>query len=298
MPIPLVCFLSYNRAGAAASNLKALLQTEDDFELCIVDNGSVDGIWEYIETLKDDRIKIKHRFERNYGVVYAINYGLSKRTKNQPFIHIENDVWVKEPHFIQKFEQTLSAFPDLGLIGAVSKAHFDTKLSTLVPVKSHGKTCYYANMLIGCFNYLTPEVIELIGYWNEETCGADKEIGPRINLFTPFRTAYTGEFYVDFRTQIHCDACPMLNLCRFERTVPCECCREFYPKLYTHKSFASVANLKTQHYLEAIKSGKRSFYSASVHDINAQAHHYYDKASAEENFSFFSAQSSHTIDML
>lgn len=288
MSKPFVCFVSFNRAGAAALNLKALLQTEDDFELCIVDNHSVDGIWEYIEQLKDERIVLKHRFPKNYGVIYALNYALSKRSKNQPFIHVENDVWIKDPHWISKFQQTLAAFPDLGLIGAASKGHFETKLQNLSPTWSEGISCYYNKVIMGCCNYLTPEVIDLIGYWNEESCGADKEIGPRINLCTPYKTAYTGAFHVEFRTQTPCSECPLLNQCQFERKVPCECCRIFYPKIYTHKSFSSIVLPKTTEYLHELELGTRSGYSASIHDATSRMQYPYNEVLAQENFNFFS----------
>ncbi|MGL4799238.1 MAG: glycosyltransferase family 2 protein [Cellulosilyticaceae bacterium] len=288
MTKPLVCFLSYNRAGASAQNLKALLATKDDFDLCILDNGSSDGIWEYIQTLDDPRIIFRHHFTKNCGVVYAINYALSKRKKDQPFIHVENDVWIEDPHWIQKFESTRKAFPDLGLIGAASKGHFQSSLSHLTPTFNGAESCFYSNVIIGCCHYLTPEVIELIGYWNEESCGADKEIGPRINLCTPYKTAYTGNFNVSFRTQIPCNTCPMIDLCAFKREVPCECCRVYYPTLYTHKSFSTIVQPKTAHYLHALQAGECSCYSASIHDPLSRETHPYDMALAQENFEFFS----------
>lgn len=79
---PLISFISFNRNSAVAANLKALLDiTNDDFDLSIVDNGSTDGIWEYIKSLKDDRIKFKKHFDKNYGGIYAVNYSLSKRDR-------------------------------------------------------------------------------------------------------------------------------------------------------------------------------------------------------------------------
>lgn len=293
MSKPLVCFLSYNRAGSSAKNLQALLETKDDFDLCIVDNASSDGIWEYIQTLEDPRIILKHRFPKNHGVIYAINYALSKRAKDQPFIHIENDVWIQDPHWITKFKETLEAFPDLGFIGAISKGHLETNLSHLTPTTNGSTTCYYSKVLIGCCNYLTPETIEYIGYWNEESCGADKEIGPRINMCTPYKSAYTGNFHVAFRNQIPCDTCPLLNTCIFERTVPCECCRVYYPTLYTHKSFSHIVQPKTAAYLHALSAGKCPCYSASIHDQASRQHHTYDATLANENFEFFSEYTHH-----
>ena len=81
MNTPIVIFVTWNRLGVTISNLKALLKTEDDFDLYIIDNGSIDGTADYLSSLKDNRIKEIKILDKNYGLIYAANYGISKRKK-------------------------------------------------------------------------------------------------------------------------------------------------------------------------------------------------------------------------
>lgn len=284
MEKPLVCFTSYNRRGTAATNLKALLDnTKDDFDLCIVDNGSTDGIWEYLDKVKDDRIIFKKHFDKNCGVIYAANYGLSKRKKYQPYILVENDIWIKEPHWIEKFQQTHKAFPDLGFIGANAQS----SLANVPYVVNDNIKCYYMTILGSC-TYLTPEVLELIGYWNEECCGGDNDLNNRILSFTPYKVAYTGEFFIDFRPYVYCSECVAQSDCPFDGKIPSECCTVNYTKLYTHGSFVSLALSQTAEYLNNIRQGKASCYSPSIHDEESRKNHPYNYEAAQRNFNFFS----------
>lgn len=283
MEKPLVCFISFNRRGPAAINLKSLLDnTKDDFDLCIVDNGSTDGIWEYISKIKDERIILKKHFDKNYGGVYAANYGLSNRKKYQPYILLENDIWIEEPYWIKKFQQTLNNFNDLGFIGAHSK----DALSKISPVVNNNVKCYYDTILGSC-TYITPEVIDLIGYWNEECCGGDYDLNTRILLFTPYKTAYTCEFYIKYRPYIYCSECIAQSDCPFDGKIPNECCTVNYSKLYANGSFSSLAISQTTEYINNIKLGKASLYSASIHDEESRKNHPYNYAAAKKNFDFF-----------
>ncbi len=283
MEKPLVCFISYNRRGTAATNLKALLDnTKDDFDLCIVDNGSTDGIWEYLNKIKDERIAFKKHFDKNYGGVYAANYGLSKRKKYQPYILLENDIWIEEPHWIEKFQKTRDSFPDLGFIGA----NTEVALSSVSPSVNNNIKCYYSTILGSC-TYLVPELIDLIGYWNEECYGGDNDLNNRILLFTPYKVAYTCEFFIKFRPYVYCSECVAQKDCPFDGKIPNECCTINYSKLYVNKPFASLALSQTKEYIDNIKQGKCSIYSASIHDEESRKNHQYNYEAAKKNFDFF-----------
>jgi glycosyltransferase involved in cell wall biosynthesis len=306
MEKPLVCFISYNRLGMSAANLEALLKTEDDFDLVIVDNASTDGIWEYIETIKDDRIKLKHRFNKNYGVIYAVNYGLSKRKRYQPFIAIENDMFIRDKDWVKKFQQTAKAFPELGMIGAVAKNYLDRRLTSysqekidelisnkpsnkmqmiFIPeVKDDIKIYYRPDIIGGCL-YLTPQVLDIIGYWNEETCGGDAEIGKRINLFTPYYTAVTTAFFVEYRG-ISCKQCSVKEFCKLANLNEKNCLLE-YKKVKSHSEYVKNLKPKIDKLIYNIKEGNRSVYSASIHDSESIINNFYDLDSAINNFEFF-----------
>ncbi len=244
MQIPLVCFVTYNRLGASAINLKALLDTKSDFELIIIDNASIDGTWEFIETLNDPRIKLKHRFSKNYGIVFAANYGISKRKKDQAYILVENDIFIDDKNWIEKFQKTLSTFPHLGLIGAVTKEYLEEKIINysqmyvnkileyknnnknkldMIPETKDGTTIYYKPYIPGSCIYLPSNTLDIIGYWNEETCGADNEIGRRINLFTPNFTAITTELFIKARPSISCNECIAKQYCKYDNPTNSNC---------------------------------------------------------------------------
>lgn len=309
MSAPLVCFVAYKRLGSTVCSLDALLKTEDDFELVIVDNASNDGTWEYIENIKDERIKIKHQVDKNYGIIYALNYGLSKREKYQPFIHVENDIQINDKDWVTRFKKTAALFPEIGLIGISSKQYeaaiqkqfppderflkrcLADKVShkmnmRFIPETREDITCYYNPVVIGCCNYITPEVIELIGYRNEESCGADLEIGRRINLFTPYFSAVATAFYIDYIGVVDCPNCIAKGMCKYSRNTRCSCHDE-YMKFYTHRVFAETLRPKVAELISDIKENKRPLYSASIHDEESIQNNYYDKEAAMKNFEFF-----------
>lgn len=308
MQKPLVCFITYNRLGASALNLKAILNTKSNFELVIVDNASTDGIWEFVEQLKDERIKIKHRFNKNYGVVCAANYGLSKRKKNQAFILVENDIFIDDENWIEKFEKTLLEFPHLGMIGAVTRKYLnermiehpaiyieqllkDKKLNKnkliLIPETINKTTIYYRPNLIGSCLYLTPEVLDLIGYWNEESGGADNEIGKRINLFTPYYTAMTTEFFTIGRPTVNCSECIAKKYCKYNQEINSDCYLQYKKKLKSINYHGDSLLEKSNQLINDIKCVKRPVYSASIHDAESMINNFYDLESAIKNFRFF-----------
>src|SRR5688500_15313128 len=54
-----------------------LSQEFQEWELIISDNGSTDGTRDYLDTLKDERIKI-YKQEKNLGIYGNLNFLLSK----------------------------------------------------------------------------------------------------------------------------------------------------------------------------------------------------------------------------
>lgn len=286
---PLISFISFNRSSAVASNLKALLDiTKDDFELSIVDNGSTDGIWEYIKSINDDRIKFKKHFDKNYGGIYAVNYSLSKREKYQPFIHLDNDTLITDPDWIKKYQNAALTFNDLGLIGAVTKDYFNNYLTSFSQTTLNNSTCIYTNFVIGSCLYMTPEILELLGYFNEESCGADLEISRRINQFTQYKTGITMDFFNDYRSEVSCSECISKATCPFDKSIDSECCTVNYRKVYPNASFIPLAIKQTEEYINNISLGNTPLYSASIHDEESRKNHPYNYISSQKNFNFFS----------
>ncbi|WP_273328073.1 glycosyltransferase family 2 protein [Vallitalea guaymasensis] len=285
MSVPLVCFITWNRVGLTVQNLQALLDTTDDFELYIIDNNSTDDTWEYLQTVEDDRIKCKKRFMENSGVVYAINYALSKRKKDQYFILVENDVYIKTKDWISKFMEVMNRFPEVGLLGGVREGLFKQKKINPKLCSKEGISYYQHKMILGCCNCIRPEVFDYIGYWNEETYGADIDMGIRINDYTPYCTGYLPAVQLIQPQYVCCDQCLYKNKCSLVKNNTT--CFDVHKSNYCHDKFAKLIKEKEAIYFEEVKSGKRSIFCASIHDSDSIKKHYYNKKMAEENFQYF-----------
>src|SRR5690554_5665760 len=114
---PLISYTTFNRLGLTARNLKSVLDTPEDFEMHIIDSNSKDDTWEYIQSLKDKRIKSKTKFSVNAGPIYAVNYNLNKRRPKQYFIALESDVFLKTPDWISSFMKVFETCPEAGVLG-------------------------------------------------------------------------------------------------------------------------------------------------------------------------------------
>ncbi len=285
MTVPMVCFVTWNRLGLTVKNLKALLKTTDDFELYIVDNHSVDGTWEYIKTIQDPRVKCKHQFDVNRGVVYAINYALSKRKKDQYFILVENDVCIQTKNWITELMKVMDMFPSIGLLGGARKGFFKEKNISPEAVEKNGIVYYPYKTILGYCNCIRPEVFDYIGYWNEETYAADRDMSVRINNYTPYHTGYMTKILLTQEQHMLCDQCCYASECPL--IADGVTCFDMYRKNYHHGKFASISAKKEALYLQEIESGERTIYCASVHDKRSQDEHQYHDLLAQENFDYY-----------
>ncbi|MDK2809863.1 MAG: hypothetical protein PWR27_572 [Petroclostridium sp.] len=282
---PLVCFVTFNRAGLIARNLAALLNTTEDFELYIIDNNSQDDTWKFIESLKDDRIKCKKRFDLNRGVVYAINYALSKRKKDQYFIHIDCDVYIKTKDWITQFMKVMNTFPEIGLLGVARDTLFQEKNISPKIVTKDGISYYQYHSVIGSCICLRPELFDYIGYFNEETCWADVDTSLRINRFTPYKTGFIQSIEIEQTQYVRCEQCMLKKQCTvLKKSMTC---LDIHKSRHKHGEFAKKFRNKLSIYLSEVNAGKRTVYCASIHDPDSIRNHVYNKEWAEENFQFY-----------
>lgn len=283
---PIVSFITFNRAVLVAKNLEALLKTEEDFELYIVDNHSTDDTWKYIESIKDERIKCKQRFDKNRGCIYGVNFVLSHRKKDQYFIHSDSDVEVKSKRWFSDFMKAFDLFPNLGMVGAANDSICAKLALENVLSLKRGFGIYELPAITGCFICIRPEIFDLLGYYSEETCGADLEIAERIRKFTPYKIAILPSLPIDQTQWINCEDCKMRDLCSLGKK-NAECMR-ICQRNYKHIEFnKQLVIAKRKQFFQDIAEGKRTPYCASIHDQASIDNHYYDKESAEENFRFF-----------
>ncbi len=291
---PMVSFVMWNRLGLAARNLTALLKTEDDFELHIIDSDSRDNTWDFVQDLKDERIKSKTRFDKNCGPIYASNYALSKRKPDQFFIIMDSDVHIYTKNWVSKFLEVFREFPEVGLLGVPKAAPYMAYLPpVLFNIRNGVSYIQLKNASLtdpldfvpGHLQCLRPELINLVGYWSEEGHYGDADISPRIVHYTPFKVGYTTTIEIDQLQEVGCEQCTARQWCKLDKKT--ETCFSIRDKFYRNPLFAMKYLWRHLQTFEEIKEGKRTAYCASVHDEESMKNHLYYKDWAEENFNFY-----------
>lgn len=284
---PQVSFITWNRLGLTDRNLNALFKTADDFELYLADNNSQDDTWEYLKDLSDPRIKLKTRFDSNRGPVYATNYHLSLRKNEQYFITLDSDVNIHTSNWISKFIETFQQFPEVGLLGAVSWEYLNRNRQVLVK-KEMGSACYLQIVkcfVEGCCQCLRPQLLDQLGYWNEECCMGDVEICYRICNHTSFKAGFIPTVEIDQLQFIPCGQCGCTDLCSLKQEQ--KSCFDIHDEKYSNPQFRNMYRWKYGQYLKELDSGKREVYCSSIHDAQSMEKVYYNRHSAEENFKYY-----------
>lgn len=114
-----------------------LNQTEEGFELLVVENGSSDGTLEYLNTLKDGRIKLFAI--GNCGLISAYNFGFSNCIGDYIAVADADDIYHRDRLKMQK--EVMMFDRDIGLVGT-SIYYFAGNLSRIWRVRmptSHEK---------------------------------------------------------------------------------------------------------------------------------------------------------------
>ena len=294
MTPPLVSYSTFNRLGLTARSLNALLKTTDDFELHIIDNNSKDDTWDFINSLNDPRIMSKTRFPVNAGPIYAVNYSLQKRRPDQYFITFESDVYIKTADWVTRFLRVFQAFPELGLLGLARAWPYPAFLPETVYLERDGISCLQLkngkrdvplDFVPGHCQCLKPELINMIGHWNEEDHYGDAELSVRICNYTPFKAAFANDVDIDMLQSIPCEYCECAGYCKLDRSNGT--CFDVRNRYYKNEQFAETFRWKHIEYFNELDQGKRTVYCASIHNPESISTHTYNMAWAQENFNFY-----------
>ncbi len=106
---------AYNcQAYIAEAITSIIVQSYEDWELVIVDDGSTDGTAEVVSSFKDARIRY-FRSARNGGVASALNYGLSIITA--PYTARMDADDASMPERLERQRRHLEANPAIGVLG-------------------------------------------------------------------------------------------------------------------------------------------------------------------------------------
>lgn len=104
----------YNKAATISATLDSVCkQNFSDFEVIVVDDGSVDGGFDIVRNYPDERIRIFS--QKNSGVSAARNAGILASAN--PYIAFldADDLW--EPNYLESMAFFISDFTDAGLYG-------------------------------------------------------------------------------------------------------------------------------------------------------------------------------------
>ena len=111
MPKISVIIPTYNRSTLIKDTIESVLkQTESDFEIIIVDDGSTDDTRKVVEDINDNRIC--YFYQNNSGVSAARNFGLSKCYSQYIAFLDSDDLWPKD--YLSKMVSALEADNDFG----------------------------------------------------------------------------------------------------------------------------------------------------------------------------------------
>lgn len=293
-----ISFVTFNRMGLTIRNLNALLKTTDDFELNIIDSNSKDNTWDFIQSLKDSRIKSITRLPENKGPIYALNYNLARRKPGQYFITIDSDVHLYTPDWISRFMKVFDTFPDVGLLGVPWQKPYPMFLPPVIPIKRNGVGyLQFINKMPGIpFNFiqghcqcLKPELIDKIGYWSEECGTGDGELSVRINRYTPFKTGFVEDIKIDMNQRLPCSKCKGQNFCTLNKGDGA--CFNILAARHKNTEFVLRNVWRFYKFFTDIDMGKRTAYCASIHDPESIKNHKYNYKWAQKNFNFYAKYS-------
>lgn len=291
---PLISYITFNRLGLTIKNLEAILNSEDDFELHIIDNGSTDGTWKYLQTLQDRRILSKAQVSLNFGKTYSSNVNMLKRRPDQYFISLDNDVYIETKDWVSQFMRVFEAFPEVGMLGVQGDTTAANQMPPVIP-KYKEDISYLEldnsvpdvdrNYIPGHCICLRPELIKEIGYFSEENCFGEIELSNRINNYTAFKTGFVPSISIKMPQISPCSTCPYNAACTLNKNT--ETCFTIYNKTNTSESFKEKFRWKFDETLTDLKSGARPVYCACINDLESTTKHIYNKEWAQENFTYF-----------
>lgn len=104
----------YNKAPYVRKAVESVVgQTYKDWELIVVDDGSIDGGGDIVKSINDSRIRLVR--QDNTGVSAARNRGVEESTA--PYIcFLDADDWW-EPAFLEEMSNLIKHHPDAGIYG-------------------------------------------------------------------------------------------------------------------------------------------------------------------------------------
>lgn len=159
-----IVMLTMNKKGRAISSLSSVLASRsDEDEVIVVDNGSTDGLAQWLES-KEDIISVING--SNLGVPKARNIGIS-RASNEMVLFLDSDVDLK-PHALRMMSSSLED-PVVGMVGDAAGLFIpewikDGTWGHDLPDGNYPGT----NFIVGYCMGMRRDVIDLVGSFDED----------------------------------------------------------------------------------------------------------------------------------
>jgi hypothetical protein len=107
--------ITWNRFEYAKRTIDTLLSTSDDFRLFWWDNGSKDGVSEYIDQLQDPRIYIKHKNDENVRQAIPTRWFL-EHSSSKIIGKLDDDTLVSDG-WIKTIASSVESYDKAGMVG-------------------------------------------------------------------------------------------------------------------------------------------------------------------------------------
>lgn len=191
MPFFSVIIPLFNKAEYVERTLNSvLLQSFDDFEVIIVNDGSTDNSLKIAESFTDDRIVIYSK--DNKGVSTARNYGVTKATSNYIAFLDADDIW--KPNHLDALHNLIVDMPSCALycMGYIKqkseKSKIRAQFGTIADGYKGEVSAYFKNSLpftiagMGAVAINKAKFIEVGGFAEGVTHGEDIELWTTLAL--------------------------------------------------------------------------------------------------------------------
>ncbi|XKH58859.1 glycosyltransferase family 2 protein [Halomonas sediminis] len=178
----------YNKKKSIKSTLTSVLNQDfDDYEIVIVNDGSIDGSIERVKELSSDRVKIYDK--DNGGVSSARNMGIEKSNADWIAFLDADDLWT--PFHLSHLDELAARFPEVYLVSSASKVvlpDFTLGCSIRRPVDCSISNNFFRDSQGGKFTVHTSsvairrEVFDEVGGFLPYNSGEDVEMWARVAL--------------------------------------------------------------------------------------------------------------------
>lgn len=178
MPQISVILSVYNGMNYLEQSVTSVLQQGlKDFEFLILDNCSADDTWKYLQSVKDERIKL-YRNEKTTDVFYNLNFLIKQCNSTLIKLWAHDDIMY--PHCLETFVAFHQKHPALGFSysgrdiidnrGTVQKLNFIDNTPEVVSPDLHARIAFFTGSIAGnisnvCINR---KALDKVGLFKEE----------------------------------------------------------------------------------------------------------------------------------